>query len=132
MAAYLVVCGAIIWGLGSRLGTEIFPTIDTGQFRLRIRAPDGTDIDQTEQIVLKALEVIRDAAGADNVEMSLGYLGTIGSSYPINAVFQWMRGPEEAVMWVALKRESGIHVEQFKEDASRKTRRGAAGRAVLL
>ena len=37
-----------------------FPTIDTGQFRLRIRAPDGTDIDRTEQIVLKALEVISD------------------------------------------------------------------------
>ena len=107
---------AIIWGLGSRLGTEIFPTIDTGQFRLRIRAPDGTDIDQTEQIALKALEVIRDAAGADNVETSLGYLGTIGSSYPINGVFQWMRGPEEAIMWVALKRDSGIHVEQFKEE----------------
>ncbi len=39
VAAYLVVSLAIIWGLGSRLGTEIFPTIDTGQFRLRIRAP---------------------------------------------------------------------------------------------
>lgn len=115
LAAYLVVCGAIIWGLGSRLGTEIFPTIDTGQFRLRIRAPDGTDINQTEQIVLKALKVVEEAAGPDNVERSLGYLGTIGSSYPINAVFQWMRGPEDAVMWVALKKDSGIQVEQFKE-----------------
>ena len=82
LAAYLVVCGTIIWGLGSRLGTEIFPTIDTGQFRLRIRAPDGTDIDRTEQIVLKALKVVKDAAGADNVQTSLGYLGTIGSSLP--------------------------------------------------
>ena len=103
-------------GLGSRLGTEIFPTIDTGQFRLRMRAPDGTDIDRTEQIVLKALEVIKETAGADNVEMTLGYLGTIPSTYPINAVFQWMRGPEDAVMWVALKRESGIRIEPFKEE----------------
>ena len=125
LTAYLVVCGAIIWGLGLRLGTEIFPTIDTGQFRLRIRAPDGTDIDQTERIVLKALGVVRDAAGADNVQMSLGYLGTIGSSYPINAVFQWMRGPEDAVMWVALKRESGIQIEQFKE-----TLRGKLAEAI--
>ncbi len=102
--------------LGSRLGTEIFPTIDTGQFRLRIRAPDGTDIDRTEQVVLKALEVIKEAAGADNVQMTLGYLGTIPSTYPINTVYQWMRGPEDAVMWVALKRESGIHIEPFKEE----------------
>ncbi|MGO8748512.1 MAG: efflux RND transporter permease subunit [Thermoguttaceae bacterium] len=116
VAAYLVLSTAILWGLGSRLGTEIFPTIDTGQFRLRIRAADGTDIDRTEQIALKALAVIRDAAGTNNVETSLGYLGTIGSAYPINGVFQWMRGPEEALMWVALKRDSGIHVEEFKEE----------------
>ena len=115
LTAYLVVCGTVIWGLGSRLGTEIFPTIDTGQLRLRIRAPDGTDIDRTEQIVLKALQVVKDAAGGDNVQTSLGYLGTIGSAYPVNAVYQWMRGPEDAVMLIALKKDSGIQVEQFKE-----------------
>ena len=80
LAAYLVVCAAVIWGLGSRLGREIFPTIDTGQFRLRMRAPDGTDIDRTEQVALKALEIIKAAAGADNVQMTLGYLGTIPSA----------------------------------------------------
>ena len=116
VAGYLVVATAIIVGLGSQLGMEIFPTIDTGQFRIRIRAPDGTDINGTEQVALNALGVIRDAAGAENVERSLGYLGTIGSSYPINGVFQWMRGPEEAIMWVALKRGSGIQVEPFKEE----------------
>lgn len=115
LAGYLVVAVAIIWGLGSRLGTEIFPTIDTGQFRLRLRAADGTDINRTEQIALKALEIIQQTAGKDNVEMSLGYLGTIPSTYPINGVFQWMRGPEEAIMWVALKRDSGIRLETFKE-----------------
>jgi multidrug efflux pump subunit AcrB len=125
VAAYLVASFAIIWGLGSRLGTEIFPTIDTGQFRLRMRAPDGTDIDRTEQVALKALEVIKSTAGADNVQMTLGYLGTIPSAYPINTVFQWMRGPEDAVTWVALKRESGINVEQLKEQL-----RGRLARAL--
>jgi len=116
LAAYLVICVAIIWGLGVRLGREIFPTIDTGQFRLRMQAPDGTDIEHTEQAALKALEVIKLAAGADNVALTLGYLGTIPSTYPINGVYQWMRGPEEAVMWVALKPQSGIRLEQFKEE----------------
>ena len=82
VATYLAVSLAIIGLVGPRLGTEIFPTIDTGQFRLRIRAPDGTDIDRTEQVVLKALEVIQETAGADNVQMTLGYLGTIPSSLP--------------------------------------------------
>ena len=56
VATYLAVSFAIIGLVGSRLGTEIFPTIDTGQFRLRIRAPDGTDIDRTEQVVLKGTD----------------------------------------------------------------------------
>ena len=46
----------------------------------------------------------------------MGYLGTIPSAYPINTVYQWMRGPEDAVMWVALKRDSGIRIEQLKEE----------------
>jgi multidrug efflux pump subunit AcrB len=116
VATYLVASLAIIGLVGSRLGTEIFPSIDTGQFRLRMRAPDGTHIGRTEEIALKALDVIHQTAGADNVETSLGYLGMIPSTYPINAVFQWTRGPEDAVMWVALKRESGIGIEQLKEE----------------
>ena len=52
--------------------------------------------DLKTEIVLAALDVIRKAAGPDNVQMTLGYLGTIPSTYPINAVFQWMRGPEDA------------------------------------
>jgi multidrug efflux pump subunit AcrB len=75
----------------------------------------ATDIDRTEQALLKALEVIQAAAGDDSVQMTLGYLGTIPSSYPINTVYQWMRGPEDAVMWVALKRGSGINIEQLEE-----------------
>src|SRR6516225_7371047 len=77
---------------------------------------EGTDIDHTEQTALKALEVIKSAAGADNVALTLGYLGAIPSAYPVNGVYQWMRGPEEAVMWLALKPGSGIRIEQFKED----------------
>ncbi len=123
VAAYLAVAAAIIVGLGTQLGTEIFPTIDTGQFRLRVRAPDGTHIGRTEQIVLKVLEVIKETAGADNVELSLAYLGTIGSSYPINTVFQWTRGPEDAIVRVALKRESGIRIESFAEELRAKLAR---------
>ena len=43
-------------------------------------------------------------------------MGTIPSSYPINAVFQWTRGPEEAILRVALKPDSRIDVESLKEE----------------
>jgi multidrug efflux pump subunit AcrB len=111
---YVVAVGLVIWVAGSQLGREIFPTVDTGQFQLRLRASDGTRIERTEEIAVQALEFIKETAGANNVELSLGYIGLIASSYPINNIFLWTRGPEEAVLRVALKRGSEVRVEELK------------------
>jgi multidrug efflux pump subunit AcrB len=98
------------------VGTEIFPTVDAGQFQLRLRAPTGTRIERTEQIAVKTLEFIADKVGADNVSITVGYVGTIPSSFPINAVYQWMSGPEEAILKVALRPGSDYSVERLKEE----------------
>jgi multidrug efflux pump subunit AcrB len=121
--AYFAASAAIIWVVGSRLGTEIFPLGEATQFRLRLRAPDGTHIGRSEQIALKALDMIRQTVGRQNIDLTLGYVGTIPSSYPINAVFQWTRGPEEAILWVGLKRQSGIDVERLKNELRAKLAR---------
>ena len=54
----------------------------------------------------EALDFIGKEVGPENVEISLGYVGVVHSSYPINTVYLWMGGPEEAVIRVALKRGS--------------------------
>ena len=111
---YVILVGLVIWQVGSQVGREIFPAVDTGQFQLRLRASDGTRIERTEQIAIEALNLIKEEVGPDNVELSVGYVGLIGSSYPINTIFLWMRGPEEAVVRVALKPGSGVRVEELK------------------
>lgn len=113
--AYLVVCAIILFGLGPRLGVEVFPTVDAGEFRLRMRGPDGTHIEKTEQLALQSLDVVKELVGPENVELTLGYVGTIPPSFPINAVYQWSRGPEEAILRIALKPGSGISTEGMKE-----------------
>jgi multidrug efflux pump subunit AcrB len=100
---YLVAALAATFFLGRLLGMEIFPQVDAGQFQFRLRAPDGTRIEETEEITREALDFISQEVGPDNVAITLGYLGVIPSSYPINTVFLWTGGPEEAVMRVALK-----------------------------
>ncbi len=112
---YLIACGGIIASVGSRLGWEIFPSVDVGEFRLRLRAPDGTHINKTEQITLDVLDIIREKVGGKNIELTLGYVGTVPASFPINAVYQWSRGPEEALLRIALKHGSGISTEAMKE-----------------
>jgi multidrug efflux pump subunit AcrB len=118
--AYVVGVGLVIWLVGGRLGREIFPVVDTGQFQLRLRAPDGTRIERTEEIAVQALDLIKEEAGAENVALTLGYVGLVPSSYPINNIFLWTRGPEEAVLRVALKQGSGVRVEELKHQLREK------------
>jgi len=112
--AYLALALAAAVLLGLLLGMEIFPQVDAGQFQFRLRAPDGTRIEQTEEITREALNFIGKEVGPANVQISLGYVGVVPSSYPINAVYLWMGGPEESVMRVALKR-GVVRVEDLKK-----------------
>jgi multidrug efflux pump subunit AcrB len=111
---YVVVAGLLIWLVGGRLGREIFPTVDTGQFQLRLRAPDGTRIERTEELAKETLAIIGEEAGPENVAITLGYVGLLPSTYPINNIYLWTRGPEEAVLRVAFKSGSRVHVESLK------------------
>ncbi len=109
--------GAVFWitTVTGRLGVDIFPGVDTGQFMLRLRAPVGTRIERTELVAQKALETIAQEAGPGNVSATLAFVGVQPSSYPVNLIHLWTSGPHEAVLRVALRKESGIALEAFKE-----------------
>jgi multidrug efflux pump subunit AcrB len=125
--SYLIISGAIIFLVGSSLGTEIFPTVDTGQLQLHLRAPAGTRIERTEQIALQTLNAIKREVGPDNVAISLGFVGTQPPNYPINTIYLWSSGSEEAVLQVQLKRGTKIGIEDLKERLRRKLPRELPG-----
>ena len=115
LAGYLVIVTVGILVVGRGLGTDIFPNVDTGQFQLRLRAPTGTRVERTELIALKALDAIRAEAGPEGVAITLGFVGTQPPSYPINTIYLWTSGPQEAVLLVALRRDSHLRLSEFKE-----------------
>jgi multidrug efflux pump subunit AcrB len=112
--AYLAAVGLAGYGVGRGLGLEIFPRVDAGRFQLRLKAPAGTRVEKTEEIVRGVLATIEQEAGRDAVAISVGYAGLIPSSYPINAIYQWSGGPEEAILRVAMKDEARVDVEALK------------------
>jgi multidrug efflux pump subunit AcrB len=59
------------------LGTEIFPEVDNRMFQFRLRASDGTRIEETEQVTREALRFIGERAGPGGVDISLGYVGVV-------------------------------------------------------
>jgi len=110
---YLVAAILLITVLGRQLGTEIFPAVDTGQFQFRLRAPTGTRIEQTEALTREALDFIEKEVGPGQLQLSLGYVGIVPPSNPINSIYQWMGGPEEAVVRGSLA-HGAMRVETLK------------------
>jgi multidrug efflux pump subunit AcrB len=54
-------------------------------------------------LVLKAINVIKQTVGADNVTITSDYVGTQPASYPVDLIYLFTAGPQEAVIRVALK-----------------------------
>jgi multidrug efflux pump subunit AcrB len=113
-AVYLVGAVLVIKLIGDRLGTEIFPKVDAGQLQVRLRAPSGTRVDRTEALTLRLLDLIKQEAGANAVDLSLGFVGVHAPSYPINLVYQWNGGSEEAVLQVQMKRDAKVGIEALQ------------------
>jgi hypothetical protein len=76
--------------------------------------------------------VIKREVGPDNVEISLGFVGTQPPNYPINTIYLWSSGSEEAVLQVQLKRGTGIGIEDLKERLRQKLPQELAGCTLLI
>jgi len=120
LGAYAIVAVLIIMLVGPKLAEEIFPSSASTQFRLRIDAPDGTRVAVTEALVQKVLAAIAREAGASNLDLTLGYVGTQPSSYPINSVFLWTSGPQQAIINVGLKSGDSISLHSLEEGLRQK------------
>ncbi len=114
LLVYLGLAAGALWFVFPRLGTEIFPKVDNGQIQLRLRATPGTQLERTEAIALRVLDLIKREAGADNVKMSIGLVGVHAANYPVNLIHQWNAGPEEGVLQIQFKPGS-VRTEPLKE-----------------
>lgn len=127
---YVLGAAAILFLLIPQMHLEIFPSTDTGQFQVRLRAPTGTRIERTEEITLKALGAIKREVGSQNVAIETDFVGVQPPSYPVNTIFLFTSGPQEAVMLVALKPEARIRGEELKERLRQRLSKDLPGVAV--
>ena len=104
----------VVGAIGPRLGREIFPPSGAKLFQLRFRAPAGTKFESTERLARDVLDEIKQIAGPDNVDITLGYVGVQPSSYPINTIFLWTGGSHEGVLQVALRPGAPVRSRPFR------------------
>jgi len=70
--------------LAPRIGQDFFPSVDAGQFRLHVRAPSGTRIEQTERIFGQVEDVIRQVVPASERALILDNMG-MSPSFTVRA-----------------------------------------------
>src|SRR5262249_24512518 len=68
---YLCACALVLWQLVLRLGTELFPQVDSGEFVLRFRPPAGSNFELTRQMAVKCLEEFQREAKPENIEITM-------------------------------------------------------------
>ena len=62
-------------GLYPLIGRDFFPAVDAGQFRLHVRAPAGTRIEETERIFGQVEDVIRSVVPDEERSLILDNMG---------------------------------------------------------
>ena len=115
---YLALAATMMLVLVPRLGTDIFPRSATGQIQLRMTAPAGTQLQRTYATSQKVLGMVSQEAGPGNVQLSLGLVGVHGSAYPVNFIYQWNSGPQQAVLQVQLR--DGVDIDALQERLRRR------------
>jgi multidrug efflux pump subunit AcrB len=96
-----------------------------------MKAPSGTRIERTEELVREATRLIKEELGAENVTATVGYIGNMPTNYPVQAAYQWTSGPEECLLKVSLRTDTGLRIEEQKERLRTKLDTGLKAWLVL-
>ena len=112
---YLAGSLAILIGLGMQVGTELFPQVDSGQFVMRFRPPIGSNFELTREMAVKCLEEIEHEVKAENIDISMGFVGQVAPNFGIDNMVLFMRGPDDGQLRVAFREGSKIPLAEFRE-----------------
>jgi multidrug efflux pump subunit AcrB len=97
------------------VGREIAPQVDAGQFQMRVKAPVGTKLEITEDLVRETLNAMKEIMGEDSIEISVAYVGQTAPTFTANTIFLWVSGTDQAIIRIALNEHAHLRVEEQKE-----------------
>jgi len=115
---YLVVV-LVLAGVGFVvIGKDMMPKLNNGQFQMRIKEPEGTRLERTEDKFKQVLQII-DKTVDHHVAISSGYIGLVPSSFGSSNLYVFNTGTHEAVLQVNLDEKYHVNMDELK-DALRK------------
>ncbi|HJU05131.1 MAG TPA: efflux RND transporter permease subunit, partial [Nitrospiraceae bacterium] len=111
----LVIIVVLLTFIGSLLmtpllATEFFPKVDAGQFVLNVSAPEGTRVENTEAMVKRIEDIIREHVPASQLEQ---IVANIGLPQGWMVLYSPVNGPHQAFLLVSLTREHTVRTDDI-------------------
>jgi len=100
------------------IGKDMMPKLNNGQFQVRLKEPQGTRLERTEDKFKQVLQII-DKTVDHHVKISSGYIGLVPSSFGSSNLYVFNTGTHEAVLQVNLDEDYKVNMDELK-DALRK------------
>lgn len=111
---YLVLITALAVLLLTTIGRDVLPKVNSSQFQLRMKAPDGTRLERTEEKAQLILSELKKMVGPEHLSISSVYVGQHPALFSVNPIYLFMAGPHEAVFQIGLK-DYHTDMEEFKD-----------------
>ena len=112
---YVIGAFGLAFILFNIIGRDVLPKVNSGTFQVRLRAPDGTRLERTELIAVKAQHILGDIVGKNHIAITSTFVGSHPSSFSTNPIYLFMAGPQEAVMQISLTEDYKVNLDDLKE-----------------
>ncbi len=87
-----------------RIGTELFPNVDAGSFEIRLKTIPGTRLEETEKLVARIEDTIKEIIPAEDLEALISNIGLpVGKGAGFSTILSPNSGPDTAFMVINLK-----------------------------
>jgi multidrug efflux pump subunit AcrB len=111
---YLVIVLAAAGFCFITIGKDLLPKSNAGQLQLRIKEPDGTRLEITEEATKNILNII-DSTVNGNVEITSAHVGIIPSNFGTSNLYIFSSGTHEALIQVNLNEKYKVKMDDLKE-----------------
>lgn len=107
LIASFIIAALSVFLMYNITGKDVLPTVNSSQFQVRIKAPEGSRIEKTELKIKQVLKELETVIGKEHISISSVFIGQHPSSFAVSPIYLYNAGPHEALMQIALKDYDG-------------------------
>ena len=115
VSIYLIVVLILAGICFMSIGKDLLPKSNVGQLQLRIKEPDGTRLEITEDATKNILNII-DSTVHGNVAISSAHVGVIPANFGTSNLYIFSSGTHEALIQVNLDENYKVNMDDLKEE----------------